>query len=655
MVDGLLRSHRGADGCTAHIRPHVEAVTVRVGSVFRLVFGRALPTTEEQAQKIGPIAGIPVLGLDALASAAYGPEAALTVLIPMGAAGIAHAAPLMILVAALLVLVQSSYRQTIAAYPDGGGSYTVANRNLGRGPGLLAGAALWIDYVLNVAVAISAGVGALVSAAPSLLPHTLSLCLTILALLTIVNLRGVRDSGGLFVLPTYLFVLSLGVVVVVGCVRVVLSHGSPTPVVPPAPVHHAAATASVWLLLRAFSSGCTAMTGIEAVSNAVPIFREPKVDHAKRTLTAIVAMLGVLLVGLAVVCRGYGIGATEPGQQGFQSVLSQVTGAVVGRGALYYVTMAAVVCVLCLSANTSFAGFPRLCRVLAIDGFLPSGFGRRGARLVYTMGIALLSVVAGVLLVAFDGVTDRLIPLFAVGAFLAFTVSQLGMVAHWRRERGQGYKRALALNLLGATATGLTLIVVVASKFTEGAWITVLLIGGLTATFAGVRRHHDVVERETAPTHPLECDALVAPITVVPLKRVDRMAIKALRFAMSISHYVVALQLLSEDPDEEDLRARWDELIGHPARCAGRAPPELVVLRSSRRRIVGPIVQHVHRMAIVHADRTIAVVIPEVVERRWWDFFLHSHTATALKTALLLRGGPAVLTITAPWYIEPET
>jgi amino acid transporter len=630
-------------------------LSLAIGSVFRFVFGRALPTDAERDQRIGPVAGVAVLGLDALASAAYGPEAALTILLPLGAAGPAHAAPVLALVAALLLVVQGSYRQTIVAYPDGGGSYTVASRNLGRWPGLLAGSALWIDYVLNVAVAISAGIGALASMFPSLLPHTLALCLGVLALLAIVNLRGVRDSGLVFIAPTYAFVLSLGAVVAVGCVRAATSHGAPHPVVAPPQLPAAATSVTLWLLVRAFSSGCTAMTGIEAVSNAVPMFREPRVRRARETLAAIVAILAVLLLGVALLCRAYGVGATEPGRTGYQSVLSQLTGAVIGRGVLYHVTMASVVGVLCLSANTSFAGFPRLCRVLAVDGFLPSEFGRRGARLVYSAGIVLLSIVAAALLVAFHGITDKLIPLFAVGAFLAFTMSQLGMVAHWRREAGGKQRHALVLNLVGACATGATLIVIVVSKFTEGAWITVLLIAGLMATFHGVRRHFDALSAETNATKALELTGLDPPIVVVPLKRLDRVALKGLCFALAISPDVQALQLLSEDPDEEDLTARWRDLVEEPARRAGRKPPDLVVLRSSRRRVVGPVLDHVQRLSRVHADRSLAVLVPELVERRWYHLLLHSHTATALKAALLMRGGPRVVIINTPWHAAAAT
>src|SRR5713101_7122627 len=439
--------------------------------LVELLLGRPLRSDEEAVERIGVLTAIPVLGLDALASASYGPEAALTVLLPLGATATIWVRPITLAIVAVLTVVALSYAQTIPAYPNGGGSFTVAKENLGRTPGLLAAAALCTDYVLNVAVAISAGIGAICSAEPRLLPYTLPLCLGVLALLTIVNLRGVRESGLAFLLPTYLFVASLLFTFGLGAWKVVLAHGHPTPVVPPPRLPQAAAAASLWLLLRAFASGCTALTGVEAVSNAVPIFREPKVHRARRTLAAITAILMVLLLGISLLSQAYGIGATEPGKPGYQSVISQIVGAVTGRGWFYFVTMGAVFSVLTLSANTSFADFPRVWRLLALDEYLPPGFAHRGRRLVYSRGILSLAGIAAALLIAFGGITDRLIPLFAVGAFLAFTMSQLGMVMHWRRTGGPGARRSLVMNAAGALATSLTLVIIVASKFTEGAWL----------------------------------------------------------------------------------------------------------------------------------------------------------------------------------------
>ena len=616
-----------------------------------LLFGKPLASVAAEEQRIGPAAGVPVLGLDALASASYGPEAALTILLPLGAASLGYTTPLLFLIVGLLLIVQTSYRQTIAAYPSGGGSYTVARENLGLYPGLLAGSALFIDYVLNVAVAIAAGVGALVSAFPVLHAHMLSMCLLILAVITLVNLRGVRDSGLAFMIPTYAFVVLLGGILLLGIVKTLVAGGHPTPVDPPTPLQPSTEVAGAWLLLRAFSSGCTAMTGVEAVSNAVPIFRESQVKNARRTLSAIVAILGLLVIGLAIVCRAYGIGATPPGQVGYESVLSQAIAAVVGRGALYYLTMGAIVAVLCLSANTSFADFPRLCRVLAQDGFLPGGFAHQGPRLVYANGIVMLALLAGILLVAFRGITDHLIPLFAVGAFLAFTMSQAGMVAHWRRLGAREHRGSLVLNAVGAAATGCTLLVIVVSKLEEGAWVTVLVLAGLVLLFRQVKLHLDAVERETATNEPVPFSDLVRPIVVVPIRRLDRVAVKALRFAVTISDEIVAIEVLADRKDEQDLTPIWASHVQQPARAAGIPVPRLVVLRSSYRELVEPLLREVHRLAHSNPGRQIAVLVPELVQHRWYHLFLHSHTATLLKALLLFRGGPQVAVINTPWYL----
>lgn len=621
-------------------------------SLRAFLLGKPIANHAAEEEKIGPLAGVPVLGLDALASASYGPEAALTVLLVLGTAGLALIGPLAALIAVLLLVVQFSYRQTIAAYPQGGGSYTVARANLGATPGLLAAAALALDYVLNVAVAISAGVGALVSAIPALFPHMVWLCLGLLALLTVVNLRGVRTAGMVFMLPTYLFIGCLAVTIVVGVVKLVGSGGQPTPVVAPPPLPASTATASLWLLARAFANGCTAMTGVEAVSNGVPLFREPRVRNAQRTLSSIVVVLALLLGGIALLSHAYGIGATLPGQAGFQSVLSQLIAAVTGRGVFYFLSIAAVIAVLCLSANTSFADFPRLCRVLALDEYLPAAFAHAGRRLVYSTGILILSLLAAALLVAFGGVTDHLIPLFAVGAFSAFTLSQLGMVFHWRRVGGRHARRFQWVNGVGAAATGLTLLEVVVAKFTEGAWLTLVFIPLAYALFRGMHAHYRQLDAAVCTQHPMEVGGVEPPLVVVPLKRLDHITEKGLRFALSISPDVHAVQVRTEPTELEDLRAHWDGQVGTPLRAAGLPVPRLAVLDSTYRQLVSPLLRYVRHLAEQHPGRFVAVLVPELIERRWYHNLLHSHTATLLKLELLLKGGPQVIVISAPWYLR---
>src|SRR5271168_3011498 len=357
-------------------------------NILDLVVGKPIKTSDERAEQIGPSQGIPIFGLDGLSSAAYGPEAALSLLIPLGLLGVQYIVPISAAIIILLLIVYFSYRQTIAAYPSGGGSYTVARFNLGAGSGLLAAAALLTDYILTAAVGISAGVGALVSAVPSLQSHTVLMCVGILVVITILNLRGVKDAGVAFMLPTYLFVATVLITIVAGIIRVAAAGGHPVPITPLPPAPSAVVqVATFWLLLKVFASGCTALTGVEAVSNGVKAFREPGVKNAQRTLTIIIFLLAILLAGISYLVKAYGIVATDPGLPGYQSLLSMLIAAVFGRGIFYYVTIASILVVLSFSANTAFADFPRLCRAIAQNNYLPHVFGYRGRRLVYTYGI----------------------------------------------------------------------------------------------------------------------------------------------------------------------------------------------------------------------------------------------------------------------------
>ncbi|HVG02746.1 MAG TPA: APC family permease, partial [Nitrospira sp.] len=443
-----------------------------------LLLGRRLPNRDFEERKIGAIEGVPAMGLDGLGSSAYGPEAALSVLAPLGAAASAYLIWVTVPILALLGILFASYWQTIRAYPNNGGAYIVAKDNLGTNVSLLAAAALMVDYVLNVSVGIAAGVGALVSAVPKLHSYILPLCLAILTLVTLVNLRGTIDAGRVFAFPTYLFIATFGLILAAGLYNVVMSGGMPTPVVRPPSPANATEGIGLWVLLRAFAGGCTAMTGVEAVSNGMTAFREPTIKYGHRTLAAIVVILGLLLVGIAFLTHAYGIVAMDQQQDGYRSVLSQISAAVMGSGVIYYIAVGSLLCVLCLSANTSFVGFPRLCHLVAQDGFLPKSFAIAGRRLVFDVGILYLAVTSGFLLIVFGGITDRLIPLFAIGAFLTFTISQVGMARHWQTalatdNKPKGAARNhLIINATGAITTGAALVVIIAAKFMEGAWIT---------------------------------------------------------------------------------------------------------------------------------------------------------------------------------------
>jgi amino acid transporter len=621
-------------------------------SVLDILLGKPLATSDERAEQVGVSAGIPIFGLDALSSAAYGPEAALTLLLPLGAAGIAYIVPISLSIIILLTIVYFSYRQTIAAYPGGGGSYTVASENLGTYPGLLAAAALMIDYILTAAVGISAGVGALVSAVPSLQPRTLSLCLAILLVVTIINLRGVREAGAVFMIPTYLFVGSLLAAIVVGLAKTVLAGGHPLPVVaPPALPSSVATAATLWIMLQVFSNGCTAMTGVEAVSNGVRAFREPTVRNAQRTLTVIIGILIVLLAGIAYLVRAYGIAATDPGQPGYQSVLSMLVAAIAGRGWFYYTAIGSVLVILCLSANTAFADFPRLCRAIAQNNFLPHSLGYRGRRLVYSQGIVALGVLSAILLMLFRGVTDRLIPLYAIGAFLAFTLSQAGMVSHWRKKKGPGAGRSMFINGLGALATGVTLLVVLVAKFTEGAWVTALLVAVLLIFMLRVRRHYDRVAHEVASSAALDVRSQSPPIVIVPIQEWGKIAQNALQFALTLSADIHAVHVATEE-DTSELQKKWSKVVDAPAKKAGIKAPQLVTLTSPYRLVITPIVDYVLKTERANPGRNVAVIVPELVERHWYHYPLHNQRAQLLKALVLFKGDRRIILCNVPWYLK---
>ena len=624
-------------------------------NLLDLVVGKPIRTSDERAEEIGPAKGIPIFGLDALSSAAYGPEAALSLLIPLGLAGVRYIVPISAAIITLLVIVYFSYQQTIAAYPNGGGSYTVARFNLGARASLLAASALLADYILTAAVGISAGVGALVSAVPRLQPHTVGLCVSILIVIAILNLRGLQDTGMAFAVPTYLFVGTLLITIAGGIVRVALSGGHPAPVaalpIPP-PMTEAV---SYWLLLKVFASGCTALTGVEAVSNGVKAFREPAVKNAQRTLTVIIFLLAVLLAGISFLVRSYGIAATDPGQPGYQSILSMLTAAVFGRGVFYYVTIASILAVLSLSANTAFADFPRLCRAIAQNNYLPHAFAYRGRRLVYTYGIVVLAILCGGLLILFGGVTDRLIPLYAVGAFLAFTLSQSGMVVHWWKKRGPHWRKSAMVNGLGAIVTGITVVVVLVAKFIAGAWITAIFIPLTISLFVAVRRHYHAVKMLNTSKLPVQAANLSqTPVVVIPIDRWSNVTRQAIEFGARLSPEVIALHVESADHCEL-IRGVWSRYIEQPFRDAGKEPPQLRSVPSPYRFVIIPIVQFVLDLSAKNPGRSIIVVIPELVEDKWYEYFLHNQRDRLLEWVLLARGNECIYTVIAPWHVREES
>jgi len=615
------------------------------------LFGRPLATSEERAEHIGVAAGIPIFGLDALTSAAYGPETALSLLIPLGLMGIQYIVPIISAILILLVIVYFSYRQTIAAYPGGGGSYTVATENLGTGAGLLAAAALMIDYILTAAVGISAGVEAVVSDQPWLLPHTVLLCVVILAVLAIVNMRGVKDTGAAFILPTFMFVGTLLVSIGVGIVHVYKTGGHPVPNAAPL----ASPTIKLigyWLLLKAFSNGCAAMTGVEAVSNGVMAFGEPRTKNAQRTLTIIIGILIILLFGTAWLAQKYQIMAMDQSDIHYQSLLSLIVMAVLGRGWFYHVTMWSVFVALCLSANTAFADFPRLTRAIALRDYLPHVFILRGRRLLFSHGIYALTGFTAVLLIGFRGRTDWLISLYAIGAFLAFTLSQAGMVMHWKKEdathKGRGWH--MFVNGTGAVATGITTIIVLIAKFTAGAWVTALLVPTLILLMVGIKQHYTRVKGEMVDMTPLNTANLEQPLVVIPMARWDRITEKALRFGMLLSKEIKVVNVDCDD-GEQALCTIWDEKVLAPIRKDSLAEPELVTLHSTYRLVIGPLIDYVFELERQHPGRKIAVLLPELVVKHWWENALHNQRVQLLKLILLLRGNQRIVVVNIPWYL----
>jgi amino acid transporter len=622
-------------------------------AMLDFILGRHLASDEDKDERVGPLAGVSVFGLDALSSAAYGPEAALTVLIPLGIAGVGFSLPITIAVSVILTIVYFSYRQTISGYPEGAGSYTVAKENLGAYAGLFAAAALMIDYTLNVAVGISAGIGALTSALPPLQPYALLLCLAVLLLLAFFNLRGLRESGLAFMPPTYLFIGCLVLVLVIGIVKAFVSGGHPQPVNPLPPPSNAHQQITLWLFLKAFAAGCTAMTGVEAVSNGVQAFKEPVVDSARRTLTLIVAILILLLLGIAYLVSAYQITATDPGSPGYQSILSLLTEAIVGRGVFYYVTIASILLVLCLSANTSFADFPRVCRTVSQDGFLPLAFAVRGRRLVYTQGIIVLTVLAGSLLILFNGVTDKLIPLFAVGAFLAFTLSQAGMVIHWSRSKERNARLSAVINGIGAVATTITFLIVIVTKFAEGAWLVVIVLPMLFILMLAISRHYARIGREVAVSGPVRLERPREMIAVVPIDHLNVLAERALQVAYGLSQNIHVLHIQEEQSDR-DFSSEWRLDVQPSIDRTGLWGPKLVILKSPYRKVITPILNYIWKLEGENPENVIAVLVPELVESRWYYSFLHNRRAAILKTVLLLKGRNRILIVNVPWNLEKE-
>jgi amino acid transporter len=595
-------------------------------SLKRVLVGDPLATSQVAHQKISKTVALAVFSSDALSSCAYATEEILIALAAAGAAGMVYGLPIAIAITTLLAIVAFSYRQTIHAYPSGGGAYIVAKDNLGVGAGLVAGAALLVDYVLTVTVSIAAGVAAITSAFPDLFEHRVAIGILLMGFITLANLRGVRESGALFAPPTYFFIASLTALIFTGFFRTQVLGVAP----PPVQDLEVTEALSVFLLLKAFSSGCAALTGVEAISNAVPAFREPESKNAAITLAWMAAILGFLVMGITVLARQLHLVPSHT-----ETILSQLAHAMFGSGVLYYCVQFATALILILAANTSFADFPRLSSLLARDGFLPRQLANRGDRLVFSNGIILLGLVAAILLVIFRGQTHAIIPLYAVGVFLSFTLSQLGMVRHWYDNQEPGWQIKMLINLTGGITTGVVMFVIAGTKFVHGAWVVVLLIPLLSVAFNGVKKHYEFVARELS----LEGFRPKVPsghTVVVLISGVHRGVLEALQYAKALSPNVTALSVEIDHQATERIRERW--------RQWGMGIP-LTVLKSNYRSVVRPLLDYLDDFLEKNPGQVVTVVLPEFIASRWWHHLLHNQTAFLIKGALLFRRGVIVTSV----------
>ncbi len=616
-----------------------------LGKVFeavrRVLLGRRLATEMELSERVGKLKGLAILASDNVSSSAYATEEIMRVLVTAGVAALALTVPISAAIAALVVIVVLSYLQVIRAYPAGGGSYHVAYENLGTLAGLTAAAALLMDYILTVAVSTAAGVAAITSAFPELFRYRVGLTVFLIGFITVINLRGVRESGSIFAAPTYLYVLGLFGLFGVGLWR--LATGD-VPVYTPPPewleAYHPEPL-TLLLVLRAFSSGAVALTGIEAVSNSVQIFKPPEVRNAQLVLISMGSLFITIFLGISLFSAYLGV---IPDPHEVQTVLSQIARSLVGESPFYYYLQFATAVILILAANTAFNGFPRLASILARDRFLPTQFQYRGDRLAYSTGVVVLAVVSSLLVAAYQASVTGLIPLYTVGVFLAFTLSQLGLVRRWYRLRDEepGWGWRAALNALGALATGTVLVVVGVSKFALGAWMVIVLIPILIGLMWSIHRHYRFVEDLlTLDRLDVRLRPERPPLVVVPIARLDRQALRALAFARSISPEVVAVHVTDDVREAEGLRRRWEQLgLGIP----------LEVVHSPYRALIEPLLAYIDALDKLDPGRPITVVLSEYVPKHFWELFLHNQTALRLRLRLFFR--PNTIVIDVPYHLE---
>ena len=602
-----------------------------LGQVKRLIVGAPIPSRLAHHERFSKVTGLAVLSSDALSSVAYATEEILRVLAVGGVAALSLVTPIGAIIAAVMIVVVFSYRQTIHAYPSGGGAYIVAKDNLGRAPSLIAAASLLIDYVLTVSVSIAAGVAAITSAMPQWHPHAVALCLAFVMLLMLGNLRGIRESAQLFAGPTYFFIIGILLMIAVGAWRYFSGGIQPIAAVEQ-PLPPGTSLLPLFVLLTAFSNGCTALTGVEAVSNGVPAFRPPESRNAAATLVAMAVLAITMFVGITLLAHAYGVVPNDR-----ETVISQIARATFGgRGWPYYAVQAATMAILVLAANTAYADFPRLASIMARDRFLPRQFMNQGDRLAFSNGILILSVLASVLLVVFGGDTHALIPLYMIGVFVSFTLSQAGMVIHWRRLRKSG---SAVINGFGAVVTGIVLVIVAMTKAAEGAWIIIVMIPVLVAMFEVTRRHYDHVASELT-LRGWEPEPSGRHVVIVPIGGLQRAVVKALRYARTLSPDVRAVFVELDPAATAAMRQQWDEW--------GQGV-QLVVLESPYRSLMEPLLDYIEDLQQVDAAAYVTVILPEFVPRRLWQHLLHNQHALLIKGALLFK--PNVVVTSVPFHL----
>ncbi len=604
----------------------------------RALIGRPLASAELSHQRLSRLVGLAVFSSDAVASTAFASEQILQVLVPAaGTLAIGYLVPISFIVVVLLAIVVISYRQTIFAYPGGGGSYIVSRENLGTNPALVAGSSLLVDYTLNVAVSVAAGVAAITSAVAGLRGHEVPLALGLVTLITVANLRGVKESGRLFAGPVYGYVVAMSALVLYGLYRSYFGHLGPIPVDHAQLAHFSGGKAltggvTVFLLMRAFASGAVALSGVEAISNGVPAFRKPETKNAAATLTWTGIILGGLFFGIALLA-----GRLHPMLLTSETVLSEMGAAVFGRGgAPYIILQATTAAILCLSANTSFADFPRLSSIIAIDEFLPHQLANRGDRLVYSNGILALALASAGLLVVFNGNVTALVPLFAVGLFSAFTLSQTGMVVHHWRLREAGWRHSLVINAVGAATSAFVLGIVVVSKFTEGAWIPTVVIPVIVAAFKVIHRHYRIasekLEAASDPSIPV-----VHHTVVIPVGRIHVGVLTAIGYAEAMHpDHLVAVTVVYDAAEVDAAKDAWHALERDIA---------LEVIVSPYRDLTGAVLDYIDHLDDLYTGDILTVLIPEFVANKWWEHLLHNQSALALKAHLLFRENTAVCSL----------